>query len=146
MPPNLTLHVLPGEFAVCRLPGNAPLPTWAHLNVTGPAAPPFVSVTRAGSELSVVLPAEHMPTDAHAERGWRCLGILGPLEFSLVGVVAGISGALAAAGLSVFVVSTYDTDYILVRAAKLHEAISALARSGYSVRSDPVTHFSHDAP
>jgi hypothetical protein len=131
MPPNLTLHVLPGEFAVCRLPGNAPLPNWAQLSETGPAAPPFVSVTRAGSELSVVLPAEHVPGDAHAERGWRCLGILGPLEFSLVGVVAGIR---------------YDTDYILVRAAKLHEAINALARSGYSVRSDPVTHFSHDAP
>ncbi len=83
---------------------------------------------------------------AHAERGWRCLGIRGPLEFSLVGVVAGISGALAGAGLSLFVVSTFDTDYILVRAAKLNEAISALASAGYSVHSDAVTHFSHDAP
>lgn len=146
MPPNLTLQVLPGEFAVCRLPGDAALPAWAHLSATGPAAPPFVSVTRAGSELSVVLPAERVPADVHAERGWRCLGIQGPLDFSLVGVVAGISGALAGAGLSVFVVSTFDTDYILVRAAKLNEAISALARSGYSVHSDPVAHFSHDAP
>ncbi|MCC7209002.1 MAG: ACT domain-containing protein [Anaerolineae bacterium] len=152
MPASLTLHVLPGEYAVCRLPGDAALPAWAHLNITGPAAPRFVSVTRAGSELSIVLPAEHVPDGAHGphhehvERGWRCLGIDGPLDFSLVGVVAGVSGALAGAGLSLFVVSTFDTDYILVRAAKLNEAISALAQAGYSVRSDPVTHFSHDAP
>lgn len=146
MPTSLTLHVLPGEFAVCRLPGDAAVPTWAHLSATGPGAPPFVSVTRVGSELSVVLPAALAPADAHAERGWRCLGIRGPLEFSLVGVVAGISGALAGAGLSLFVVSTFDTDYILVRAAKLNEAISALASAGYSVHSDAVTHFSHDAP
>jgi hypothetical protein len=115
----MKIAVLPGRFAVCRLAAGAPIPEWAK-------GGPFVSITRTADELSIVCLQESMPPDAQAERDFRAFKVEGPLDFSLTGLLANLSGALAAAGISLFAVSTFDTDYMLVRDADLERAISAL--------------------
>jgi hypothetical protein len=121
-----TLSILPELFAVCRLAPDAPVPAWA--------AGPFVSITRTPDELSAVCPAASVPNDIRCERGWRCLRVAGPLDLAQVGVLASLVVPLAEAGGSVFVVSTFDTDYLLVREADLVAAVEALRRHGHLVR------------
>jgi len=118
--------VLEETFAVCRLNPEDEIPAWA--TVAG-----FCSVTRTTDELSVVCPVEYIPEDVKVERGWRAFKVEGPLEFSLVGMLAGISTSLAEAGISIFAISTYDTDYVLVKEEKLGLAIATLRRQGYEV-------------
>ncbi len=122
----LSLVVLEGTFAVARLDAAQPAPDWA----SGGA---LSSVTRTGSELSIVCSSDRVPTEVIAERDWRCLRVEGPLDFSLVGILAALTGALAEAGVSLFALSTYDTDYLLVREAALERAIEALRSAGHSV-------------
>lgn len=123
---TISLRVLPGEFAVCRLPADATVPGVPH-------TAELYALTRTRDELSVVCPVADAPEGAVVERGWRALGILGPLDFALTGVLAGIARPLADAGLSLFAVSTYDTDYVLVRADALPAALDALRGAGYEV-------------
>jgi hypothetical protein len=123
---TLTLAVLEGRFAVCRLPADAPAPAWA-------AAGPFVSLTRTAAELSVVCLQDAVPEGVRGERGWRCLCVAGPLDFSLAGVLASVVGPLADAGIAVFAVSTFDTDYLLVNAEGLGRAIEVLRRAGHTI-------------
>ena len=125
---GLTLSVLPGEFAVCRLPPDSELSAW----VRGSG---FISVTRTCDELSIVCPESEVPAGVRCERHWRCLRFDGPLEFSLIGVLAGVLSVLAEAMVSVFVVSTYETDYVFVRSDRLETAVSALRAAGYGVVS-----------
>lgn len=127
MPPRLDLALLPGTFAVCRLDPAAPVPGWAG----GPGE--LASVTRTGAELSIVCPDARVPPAIRAERGWRCLRVAGPLDFSLVGVLAALAGALAGAGVSLFALSTFDTDHLLVREADLDRALRALEEAGHGV-------------
>ncbi len=122
----LALVPLPHRYAVCRLAANAALPEWA----TGD----FVSVTRTPAELSVVADERVVPPEVRAERGWRFLAVQGPLAFEMVGVLAGLSSCLANANISVFVISTFDTDYIAVKQPDLPAAIVALRDSGYDVQ------------
>jgi hypothetical protein len=119
------LTVLDEELAVCRLPSGDPLPTWM--------AGPFISVTRTINELSVVCAAVSVPALVTAEREWRSLRVEGPLEFSMVGVLAMLSTTLAEAEVSIFVVSTYDTDYILVKDPDLARAVVALEAEGHDI-------------
>ncbi len=121
---SLTLSVLPQTFAVCRLDPAAEIP--AALLSSG-----FVSITRTADELSLVLPEEAVPGTWRAERGWRCLKVQGPLDFALTGILAELSTPLAQAGISIFALSTYDTDYLLVRAADLDRAVRVLAGHGH---------------
>jgi len=121
---NLTLEVLPGSFAVCRLAAEAALPEW----VSGR----FVSVTRTDAELSVVCAEGSVPSAVRAEGGWRCLRVRGPLGFGMTGVLASLASPLASSGVSIFVLSTYDTDYLLVQARDLGRARDALERAGHS--------------
>ncbi len=86
----------------------------------------------------MVCPAFDEPAGAVVEPGWRCLEVDGPLDFGMVGVMAGITGCLARAAVSVFVLSTYDTDYVLVRGHDLEMAVTSLARDGYQVSEYPV--------
>lgn len=123
----MQLRVLPETLAVCRLDAGAPLPEWA-LRARG-----LVSITRTAQELSVVCEESCAPVDAKAERGWRAFEVAGPLDFSLTGILASIATPLAAAGVSLFAVSTFDTDYVLVRAPKLEEASEALATAGFEI-------------
>ncbi len=123
---KLRLDPLEGSFAVCRLAPDAPLPAWA-------ASGPFVSITRTADELSVVCREDVIPDGVRCERGWRCLRVAGTLDFSLVGVLASLLGPLAEAGISVFVVSTFDTDYVLVKATNFEQAVGVLRRAGHTV-------------
>jgi len=123
---GLSLHILPERLAVCRLPSDAPLPDL-------PTCTRFWSATRTGEELSVVLPEGAMQAGWKAEMGWRCLKVLGPLDFGLTGVLAAMAAPLAEAGVPIFAISTYDTDYILVKEENLKQARQALLASGHSV-------------
>jgi hypothetical protein len=93
----------------------------------------FWSITRSDSELSLVCPQDDVPTDASAERGWCALELAGPLDFSLTGVVAALVTPLAEAEVPIFVLSTFETDYLLVRERDLERSVDALAGAGHSV-------------
>lgn len=124
--PAYTLGVLAGRYAICRLEPTARIPDWAtgcHL----------FSITRTPSELSIVCPEGQVPPSMTCDRGWRVLELEGPFDLATTGVVASIADPLAAAGISLFVVSTHDTDYVLVKDAALGEAVSALAARGHHV-------------
>ena len=131
---SLTLWVMHGEYLYCRLPGDAALPGWALAALVKPGA--FASVTRTPAELSFVVPTDPAPP---AEDGivvsdpWRGLAVVGPLDFALTGVLAGLSAALAEAGISICAIATYDTDILLVPADRLADAIMALRGAGYGV-------------
>jgi hypothetical protein len=115
-------------LAVCRLDAGEPLPAWA---LSGASA--LVSITRTTAELSVVCTQEDVPDGVRAERNWRCLMVEGPLDFSLTGVLAALLAPLAEAGVSIFALSTFDTDCLLIRAAQLDTAIAALSAAGHVV-------------
>ena len=114
----LRLELLRGKFAIVKLEADAQIPAWA-------AGGEFLSITRTREELSIV----HEAPDGE----WRSLKVEGPLDFSLVGVLASIADPLARAGVSIFAVSTFDTDYILVKAADLDRAVAALRRAGHAI-------------
>ena len=84
-------------------------------------------------------PAASIPEGSVAERGWRCLKVHGPLDFSQTGILSSLAEPLAKAGLGIFAVSTYDTDYLLVKANELHKAVRALRQAGHrvSLERDP---------
>ncbi|MEC4724205.1 ACT domain-containing protein [Shewanella sp. D64] len=91
----------------------------------------FVGKTK--DELSVVVPAELKLESIEEESNWRCLEVVGPLGFSMTGILSSVSGALAIAGISIFAISTFDTDYILVKKDKLAEAITALKKKQFQI-------------
>jgi hypothetical protein len=124
---QLQLVLLDGTFAVCRLGPDALLPAWI-------GGGPFVSITRTADELSVVCRQEEVPEGVKCERGWRCLRVAGTLDVSLVGVLASLLNPLADVGISVFAVSTFDTDYLLVKDEKLETAMGVLRHAGHTVR------------
>ena len=125
----MKLAVLPGRFAVARLEPAAPIPAWATQGA-------LWSVTRTAEELSVVCAAADVPDGVTAERGWRALRVVGRLDFALTGVLASLAVPLAAAGVSIFAVSTYDTDYLLVPESRLTEAVSSLCAAGHEVHEN----------
>lgn len=122
----LTLQLLPGTYAVCRLPPDAPLPSLD-------GRPGLSSVTRTPEELSVVCREESAPDACPREAGWRCLRVAGALDMALVGVLSRLTAPLAAAGVPVFAMSTYDTDYLLIPGWSLALGLAALRRAGFGV-------------
>ncbi len=123
----LRFAVLPERLAIARLEPDADLPKWA-------ASPVFCAVTRTSEELSIVCPEASMPPGVTAERGWRALKIEGPLDFDEVGILLSLAAPLAEVGVSIFVISTYGTDYVLVRDDQLEVALTALAERGHTLR------------
>lgn len=123
--PQVPLDLLSDSFAVCRLDPDAPMPTWAGGR--------FLTVSRTPDELSLTLPEYLVPAEVRAERGWRLLKVRGPLDMTLVGILASLAVPLAQANVSIFAISTYDTDYLLVRARQLEAAIAALEHAGHTV-------------
>jgi hypothetical protein len=122
---SLTLAELTGRYAVCRLPADAEIPPWARGE--------FVSMTRTPDELSIVCLETQVPTAVRAEGSWICLALTGPLDFDLVGILVAIAGPLARAGISIFAVSTFDTDYLMIQAAQREPALAALRAAGHIV-------------
>ncbi|MFN7972757.1 MAG: ACT domain-containing protein [Acidobacteriota bacterium] len=110
---------------MARLPPGA-LPDWLGTSA-------FTSVTRTAAETSIVAPDRSIPAGAVAERGWAMLRVRGPIPFEQIGVLASIAGPLARASVSIFAVSTYDTDYVLVKHGDLARAIEALAADGHTI-------------
>jgi hypothetical protein len=121
------LTVLPGSFAMARLAADAALPDWATRGE-------FFSVTRTSEELSVVCLAAQIPGGISAEKGWRALRVKGPFALSEVGVLAALAATLADAEVSLFAISTFDTDYLLVSEKQLPAAVAALRRAGHYVQ------------
>ena len=125
--PELTLTVLEGRLAVCRLEAGTEIPAWA-------TDASFFSVTRTVDELSIVCPEKNVPEGITQERGWRALKLEGPFDLSMVGVLSSVAAPLSGAGASIFTVSTFDTDYVLVREGQLVLAVDALRAHGHDVR------------
>lgn len=121
---RLTVH--PDLYAVVRLDPDADVPSWA-------IAGPISSVTRTESELSIVCRQSDVPAGSSAERGWRALEVAGPLHFTLTGVLASLAAPLAEAGITLFALSTFETDYLLVRDRDLARASAALSGAGHAV-------------
>jgi uncharacterized protein len=122
----LRIVAMPGAYTVCRFPADDPVPSWV--------AGPFTSVTRTPNELSIVCRTERVPAEVPGEDGWRCLHIDDTFDLSLVGVLHSLTEPLAAAGVSVFTIAPYDTDYVLVR--RFAEAVAALRKAGHEVVGD----------
>lgn len=124
---SLTLHLIPGDFAVCRLSPSEPAPVWAGSAV-------FSSVTRTAEELSIICPASQVLAGVKHEAGWRLLKLQGPFAFTETGILSSVLGPLAAAKIGILATATFDTDYLLVKAARLEEARRALEAAGHTVR------------
>lgn len=122
----LSLSVLPKVFAICRLDSNAPIPSWAN-------QPDFLSITRTRDELSIVCAQRNVPGDIQCERDWRALRVQGPLDFALTGILASLAVPLADAGIAIFAISTFDTDYLLVKEINLSRAIQVLSAVGHNI-------------
>lgn len=124
-PPPQRFSRVDGAWTVVRLGPDAPVPAWAL------SSSPFVSITRTLDELSVVCLESAVPVGLQAEPGWALLKLHGPIPFGQVGVLAAFAAPLAAAGISLFAVSTFDTDYILVKASQGAAACEALVSAGH---------------
>jgi hypothetical protein len=121
---NLALSLLSETFAMCRLGPDADIPAWA---LDGD----FFSVTRTQEELSVVCPQEKIPEKTLCEKGFRCFKVGGPLDFSLTGILSSLTIPLSQAGISVLAISTFDTDYLLVKEAHVDRAVRQLSQAGH---------------
>ncbi len=125
---KLKMSPLPEVLAICRLDPDAAIPAWAATGC-------FFSITRSYEELSVVCAQANVPDRTNCNRGWRCLKVDGPMSFYEIGVVAALVAPLAAAGISIFVVSSHDTDYLLVKGENFDRAIAVLAEAGHEISS-----------
>jgi len=128
MADSFSFVVHPERLAICRLPADAPVPDWARGG--------FVTISRTAAELSIVCDQRHVPASVQQERDKVAFGIDGVVPMTTVGLLASLCGALAKVRVPVFVVSTYDTDYLLVSAANFDAARAALAGLGHRVAGD----------
>ena len=125
--PSLALTLLPGRYAVAQLPAGAALPAWW----------PSGGMRQASwtdDELSLVCEEQHVPEDVRCQRGWCMFKLQGPFDFALTGILKAVLDPLAAAGVGIFALSTFDTDYVLVQAHQLEQAVSALLGAGHHLR------------
>lgn len=118
--PHFSLSVLSDRFAICRLDPSQPIPTWSSTS-------PFFSISKTSEELSIVCLENCIPEGIKSEKGWRAFKVAGPLDFSLTGILASLSKPLAEGGISIFAISTFDTDYLLVKQENLPKSIEILS-------------------
>ena len=123
----MNLELLNGRLSICRLDASAPLPDWAA------SVCEFTSITRTADELSIVFPESAIPSGVACEAGWRIFKIRGPLDFALTGVLASIAEPLAQSGIAIFAISTFDTDYVMVKESAVEAALQALLAAGHRV-------------
>jgi len=124
---SIVFSILPGEYAIARLPSGAQVPDWSHHG-------DFVSITRTKDELSIICAAPPVPTGTIAERGWRVIKLHGPFPLNAVGVLASFIGPLADAGVSILGLGTYDTDYVMIHGHQLDTAVEALKAAGHRLK------------
>ena len=121
---SMTLKRLPFELTICKVSDPACLDL----------SKDFYFIGRTDEELSLVCRTSDVPPETAArDDGWRCFRIEGVLDFSLIGILSRISSVLAETGIGIFVVSTYNTDYILVKEERFMDALDALEKAGYTV-------------
>lgn len=123
---RLKFRHLEGTWAVCQLGAEDQIPDWAGRGR-------FVSITRTPEELSVVCPALHVPEGIRAQAGWACLQLAGPFDFALTGILASFVQPLAEAGVPIFALSTFDTDWVLIPEQHLERAFAALDAAGHEM-------------
>jgi hypothetical protein len=120
----LDLSILPETLAIARLPASVPEPAWGDTGL-------FRSVTRTHDELSIVCEDGAVPEGVQAARGWRAIRVAGTLEFTATGILSSLTAPLAEARISIFALSTHDTDYVLVRDEALGRAVDVLTAAGH---------------
>jgi hypothetical protein len=124
--PRLRLNVIPYGLAICRLASSEWLPAWV-------TASRFLSVTRTDTELSIVCEEACVPPSVISEPGWQALEIAGPLDFNLTGILSSLLTPLAKASISIFAISTFDTDYVLVKTHRINEAVAVLRAASHQI-------------
>jgi hypothetical protein len=129
MPASMHLEAVDIRLAVCRLDAGSDVPPWVDQSRE------FTSVTRTMDELSVVCARDYVPEGVPMEGPWRAFKVKGPIVMTLIGVVAALANPLADAGISIFAISTFDTDYILVHEPDFDAAVGALIQAGHVVVS-----------
>jgi hypothetical protein len=120
----MKLTVLDDTFAVARLTANSNVPSWALKG-------PFFSIGKTEDELSIVCRQNLIPGDVKMEKDWKIIKVEGPLDFGLTGILASIANPLAEAKISIFAISTFDTDYVMVKNENLVRALKALEGAGF---------------
>ncbi|TMN20815.1 ACT domain-containing protein [Lentibacillus cibarius] len=128
----MNLSVLHEKIAILKGSPDKNIPSWIFDNKK------FISVTYTEEELSVVC-LENVIPDNHemvVEKGWRCIKVDGPLDFSLTGVLTSLASPLAEASISIFAVSTYNTDYLLIKEHSLEKALEVLTKDGHNIRGE----------
>jgi len=123
------LKLLSEPFAMCRF-----APHTSAADLIPPAG--FFALTRTEDEVSLVVDEAAVQPDWQAETGWRGMKVLGPLDFSLIGILSSLAAPLADAGISIFAISTFDTDYLLVKADRLADALKALREAGFVIHGN----------
>jgi|SRR5690242_11243111 hypothetical protein len=121
---HLKFRQLPDTFSICRLPADAPIPEWS-------AIPSFASITRTADELSIVFPTAIAPHNAKCEAPWTCFKLEGPFPFAQTGVLTSFIDPLATKGVPIFAISTFDTDYVLVKQEFAETALKTLQAAGH---------------
>ncbi|MGB9929526.1 MAG: ACT domain-containing protein [Methanosarcina sp.] len=121
------LNILKDSFGICKLEEKSEIPLWVYNSN-------FFSITRTSEELSIICQENKIPASVPAEKNWRCLQVEGSLNFGLIGVIAEISRILANQKIGIFVLSTYNTDYIFVKEDELENAVKALLEADYVVK------------
>jgi len=124
---QLQLSLLKDKYGICTLPNNAPIPDWALTQS-------LASITRTEKELTIVCRREILPSQYQSDLNWRCFKIDGSFDLNQIGVISSISSPLADAGISIYVISTYDTDYFLIQEQDLEKTISVLSSSGHAIK------------
>ncbi len=123
---KLKLELLANSYAICRLAPDEAIPAWATRG-------DFFSISKSHAELSIVCAQNQVPADVCSEKDWRLIMVKGPLDFGLTGILASLTQPLADAHLSIFAVSTFDTDYLLLKAANLEPALRVLTQAGHEL-------------
>ncbi len=125
----LTLDLLEGNFVICRLSPSSAMPSWAY---TGP----FISITKTNDELSIItIDDNRLPKDIQCERNWKCLKLKGPFPFNMTGILSSVLSPLANAEIPILAISTFDTDYVMIKDENLQIAIDVLKQNGHRVNA-----------
>ncbi|MBN1806932.1 MAG: ACT domain-containing protein [Sedimentisphaerales bacterium] len=127
---KLKLSLLEDKYAICSLPNNTPIPGWALKEL-------LASITRTDKELTIVCKQDIIPSEIQSGPNWRCFKIDGSFDLNQTGVISSISSPLSDAGISIYVISTYDTDYFLVKEDNLDKTIATLSNSGHNIKGEP---------